>query len=95
MKFGMRAINGEDFSEESKILEGINKECLKIKASYPLVGTSLSQSDIEGLVRIGVTQFKIEGRDNDGVCFIRDLGDYIFIPYLYQRIANSIMQASV
>lgn len=95
MKLGMRAINGEDLSEESKILEGVNKECLKIKANYPLAGTSLSQSDIEGLVRMGVTQFKIEGRDNDGVCFIRDLGDYIFIPYLYQRIANSIMQASV
>ena len=56
---------------------------------------SMSQSLIEDLVRRGFTQFKLEGRDNDGICFIRDLGDYIFENYLYQRLSNAIMQSAV
>lgn len=95
MQFGMKALKQEDYSKELELLDKINEECLKVKATYPLAGTSLSQSDIEGLVRLGFNQFKLEGRDNDGICFIRDLGDYIFVSYLYQRLANALMQEAV
>lgn len=95
MKLGMKALNNEDISIEQQILEDINQECLRIKKTYPLVGISFSQSDIEELGRMGFTQFKLEGRDNDGVCFIRDMGDYIFIPHIYQRISNAIMGIAV
>lgn len=95
MKLGIAALRGEDLTDYVNTLNAINQQCLKTKAMYPLAGTSMSVSLIEDLVRRGFTQFKIEGRDNDGVCFIRDLGDYIFETYLYQRISNAIMQNAV
>ena len=95
MKLGVAALDGADLTDFVNTLDEINKKCLGVKASYPLAGTSMSQSTIENLVRKGFTQFKIEGRDNDGICFIRDLGDYIFETYLYQRVANAIMQEAV
>lgn len=95
MMLGNKFLSNEDYSEEEKRLAKINAECIEIKKQYPLAGNSFSQSDIEQLLRMGFTQFKIEGRDNDGVCFIRDLGDYIFNTYLYDRIASSIMEIAV
>jgi len=95
MRLGMGLLYGENIEQYEKTLSEIHRECIKVKSSYPLAGTTLSQSEIENLVRLGFINFKLEGRDNSGECFIRDIGDYIFIPYLYQRISASIMQGVV
>lgn len=95
MKIGMKALRGESYDEEMKTLIDINRSCLAVKKSFPLAGNSYSQSDIELLIREGFTQFKIEGRDNEAGCFIRDLGEYIFVPHLYNRIAAAIMDRAI
>lgn len=95
MKIGMKALRGEAYEEEMATLVEINRACLATKKAYPLAGNSYSQSDMELLIREGFTQFKIEGRDNDAGCFIRDLGEYIFVSHLYNRISAAIMDQAV
>ena len=90
-----KMLTGEDPEKDLIKLEYIDRECYKIKSTYPMAGTSLSESDIECLCRMGFTNLKIEGREHDGRCFIRDLGDYIFISYIYRRVADAIMKSCV
>lgn len=95
MMLGMKALRGESYKDEEYTLASINHNCIATKKAYPLAGNSYSQSDIELLVREGFTQFKIEGRDNDAGCFIRDLGEYIFTSHLYNRISAAIMEQAI
>jgi len=49
----------------------------------------------ELLIDNGVKNFKLEGRDNDTFCFLRDVGDYIFNNQYFSRIAHSIMGEAI
>lgn len=93
MMTGIKALDDEDYAEETNTLDEIYKSWNKTRKSYPLAGTNLSQSDIENLIRMGFKHFNILGRENDGATFIRDLGDYVFISHLYNRVAQAIMQS--
>ena len=86
---------GEDCTKDLKELGDLMIECRKVHSSYPLAGNQMSQSEIEYLTRIGVRQFSLEGRDVEGQCFIRDMGDYIFNHYLFNRVASSIMGGTI
>ena len=55
----------------------------------------MSDSEINLLIDNGVKHFKLEGRDNDAFCFLRDVGDYIFNHQYFSRIAHSIMGEAI
>ena len=95
MMTGIKALDEEDYTEETNTLDEIYKAWNSTRKSYPLAGTNLSQSDIENLIRMGFSNFNILGRENEGATFIRDLGDYVFISHLYNRVAQAIMQSVI
>lgn len=86
-----RMLTQADTTKMENQLEEIMTLCLKTRHKYPFAGTSLSFNDINFLVRKGFIHFKLEGRDNDGGTFIRDMGDYIFNHEVFSRLSFSIM----
>lgn len=88
---GKKKLIGGDFSLEESKLETINDWCLSVRERYPLLGTSMSESEINLLIDNGVRHFKLEGRDNDIFCFMRDIGDYIFNHQYFSRMAHSLV----
>lgn len=95
MKINLKALGNIEHKEEDKALDEVVTQNYKIKASYPLAGVNFSQSEIEDLLRMGFKNFSILGRENDGVTFVRDLGEYLFVPNLYNRIAQAILRSAV
>ena len=95
MAVGRKALNGENYDEDMEKLCKINKACLYNRKKYPLAGTSFSYQDMEMLARMGFKHFKIEGRDNSGECFIRDMGEYIFNSNMYTRMVHAIMETPI
>jgi len=75
--------------EDTEIINNLKTKCHDVKNKNPLLGSTFSCSDIEKLTRLGYKHFKIEGRDNDDITFARDLGDYIFNTYLFNRMVYS------
>lgn len=98
MKLGQALLNKEN-AEKIKYytdkLDTINQWCYAERDKNPLNGTSMSNSQIDMLVSMGFKHFKIEGRDNNGTTFIRDLGDYIFNSNVYTRLAQYIVGNAV
>lgn len=90
-----RALANLDTREAENRLVQINSWCLKERREYPLAGTSYSIDDIKFLIEMGFKHFKIEGRDNDGITFIRDLGDYIFESSVFNRLSHAIMEHAI
>lgn len=86
-----RMLTQADTEKTEKRLDDIMSWCLKTRQKYPFAGTSLSFSDICYLSKKGFIHFKLEGRDNDGSVFIRDMGDYIFNHEFFTRLSFSIM----
>lgn len=95
MNINTKSCKKEDFQEELKSLDTLLGNCIKLHQTYPLAGNQMSQSDIEMLLRYGYKNFSLEGRCHDATCFIRDMGDYIFESYLFNRIACAIMGGNV
>lgn len=91
MEINTKSVRGEDYSKEVEKLTSLLNSCTKVHEVYPLKGSQMSYTELEDLARRGYTHFSIEGRDFDGRCFIRDVGEYVFNYYLYDRIACSIM----
>ena len=90
-----KLLSGEDCSLEKDKLDTINTWCLDVRERFPLLGVSMSESEINLLIDNGVKHFKLEGRDNDTFCFLRDIGDYIFNNQYFSRIAHSIMGEAI
>lgn len=90
-----KMLSGGDYSLEEDKLDNINTWCLSVRQKFPLLGVSMSDSEINLLIDNGVKHFKLEGRDNDAFCFLRDVGDYIFNHQYFSRIAHSIMGEAV
>lgn len=90
-----KMLSGEDCSLEEDKLDTINNWCLSVRQKFPLLGVSMSASEINLLINNGVKHFKLEGRDNDAFCFLRDVGDYIFNHQYFSRIAHSIMGEAI
>jgi hypothetical protein len=51
----------------------------------------MSEDDIDLLLSMGYKHFKVEGRDNEGSCFVRDLGDYVFNHHEFTRVSQAIL----
>ena len=86
------ADNKADIEKYSEQLKKINEYCIHAKTEDPTNISTLSQSDIYYLIGLGCTNFKLEGRDYDGLTFVRDLGTWIFDPYgPYLGIAHVIL----
>lgn len=90
-----KMLSGGDYSLEEDKLDTINTWCLSVRQKFPLLGVSMSDSEINLLIDNGVKHFKLEGRDNDAFCFLRDVGDYIFNHQYFSRIAHSIMGEAI
>lgn len=90
-----KMLSGGDYSLEEDKLDTINTWCLSVREKFPLLGVSMSDSEINLLIDNGVKHFKLEGRDNDAFCFLRDVGDYIFNHQYFSRIAHSIMGEAI
>lgn len=90
-----KLLSGCDYSLEEDKLDTINTWCLSVRQKFPLLGVSMSDSEINLLIDNGVKHFKLEGRDNDAFCFLRDVGDYIFNHQYFSRIAHSIMGEAI
>jgi hypothetical protein len=95
VEISKKALRNEDYSEEMEELCKINEACMNMRKKFPLSGTSYSYQDIEMLVRMGLKHFKVEGRDNSGECFMRDLGDYVFNHEMYTRLVHGLMNQAV
>ena len=95
MRLCNKFLKSEEDSKEKEKLNKINDWCLGTRQKYPLLGTSMMDSDINLLLSLGYKHFKIEGRDNDMVCFMRDLGEYIYQQPYYSRILHSIFGEAV
>lgn len=94
IKISKKALKNEDIEEDIKTLNSINDKCIMNRKYYPLAGT-FSESDIDMLISLGYKHFKIEGRDNSGDCFVRDVGQYIFNEHLYTRLAHAILEEAM
>lgn len=94
-KEALRSENGECTEETLNSLRELLNGCYDRRKHYPLAGTSFSYSDIEYLISFGFKHFKLEGRDCDGVTFVRDMGDYIFNNHMFSRLSQSILGSAV
>lgn len=90
-----KALNDEDPANELDQLLLLENNCRNIRKKYPTAGTSFSIEDIQMLSNQGFDKFRLEGRDCSGSCFVRDIGEYLFIPNIHSRIAQSIMEEGV
>lgn len=80
----------------SKELADINTACYNDRFKNPSNYSILNPDQIKYLVSLGFRNFKLEGRDNDGVTMIRDIGNWIFNPYgPYLSMANIIQHMPV
>jgi hypothetical protein len=91
----LKALRDEDPANGLDELAALEDNCKKIRSKYPTAGTSFSVEDIQMLSSMGFTNFRLEGRTCSGSCFVRDIGEYIFIPSIHSRIAQSIMGEGV
>lgn len=90
-----RSLSHLPFDEELNQFKAIVNETVKIQSYYPFASLTYSQSDIEELGRRGFDQFLIVGREYEDITFLRDLGDYIFVPHMFMRLATAIMQRPI
>lgn len=95
MKMENMDLPESDRRKAEKSLNRILSVCSKTRRSYPLAGDSFSESDINLLMSEGFKHFKIEGRDNSGTTFVRDLGDYVFVNNVLSRISHAILDGAV
>lgn len=79
------------FNKTNERLTKIIADCSYTKTRNPLLTAALMTEDIQKLVNLGFTQFKIEGRENAYICFSHDIGTYIFNPNRYTSIETAVM----
>ena len=84
-------LSDESCDKEKEELSEIHSWCESSRKKYPLLGTSMSEDDIDLLLSMGYKHFKVEGRDNEGSCFVRDLGDYVFNHHEFTRVSQAIL----
>lgn len=78
--------DGRYSKQAQEALQKLTSKCFAQRRRNPLSTDSLSVQETESLVAKGFRHFKLEGRDNSGDCFMRDMGDYIFNPNMYARV---------
>lgn len=91
----LKSIAEEDCSKESEKIREIVKSQNEVKNMYPLAGTNLSHSDIENLLRMGFKNFSLSSTDCNTTTYLRDIGEYLCISYLFNRLSQAIMQSYV
>lgn len=85
----------DKLNEHIKELKRIQDYCYSVRKKYPLAGVSYSESEIDMLISEGFTNFRLEGRENDGKTFVRDMGDYIFGYNSFMRLSKAILEGTV
>lgn len=91
----LKALHDEDPANELDQLLLLENNCRTIRKKYPIAGTSFSADDIQTLASQGFSKYRIEGRECSGSCFVRDIGEYIFLPNIHSRIAQAIMEECI
>ena len=89
-KLGQAIVNGDDITELQNQLATVYNYCGSTRNSNPLLGTSMNEDEIKMLVSQGFKHFKIEGRENNIISFVRDLGDYVFNHEMFERVIHAI-----
>jgi hypothetical protein len=89
-KLGQAIVNGDDITELQNQLAIVYNYCGSTRNSNPLLGTSMNEDEIKMLVSQGFKHFKIEGRENNIISFVRDLGDYVFNHEMFERVIHAI-----
>lgn len=89
-KLGQAIVNGDDITELQNQLAIVYNYCGSTRNSNPLLGTSMNEDEIKMLVSQGFKHFKIEGRENNIISFVRDLGDYVFNHEIFERVIHAI-----
>ena len=90
-----RYAKNQDFKSDLDRVETILSDINKGKRERPLAGYTLSYHDILWLCSKGIKRFCLEGRDFNGISFVRDLGDYVFNYNYFLNIASSILEGVV
>ena len=80
MEFEREDMAGRNTRRIKEALENLLSTCSCYRMEKPLENSILSNSEIERLCDIGFKHFKLEGRDNNGISFMRDVGQWIFNP---------------
>ena len=91
MIYSLKSMIGEDCSEELKVMSELYDLQKKSACQYPMLGTNMSESSIEDLLRLGFKNFSLQGVNGEISTFIRDLGYYVFVPYLFTRVSDAIL----
>lgn len=90
------SLRGEDVEKYGHALLELNEDCLGLRVANPLDTNILSVNDINRLRDMGFKHFKLEGRDYNGITFMRDIGHWIFNPdSIYLSLIHSIQNGPV
>ena len=82
---------GNNVSEIDKV----NNKCYEIRKNNLFIGSNLTVKQVQHLLNLGITNFKLEGREwQDGV-LLRDLGDYIFDNKMLLRLYRNYFDLSI
>lgn len=89
-------LRGEGIEGQRERLMELNNVCLGLRSENPTDTNILSVNDINRLQSMGFNHFKIEGRDYNGVTFMRDIGHWIFNPdSVYLSLVHSFQNGPV
>lgn len=80
IELDMLAENNKDYKECEESLKELVGKCNNTHLIDPLNTSLLSISDVNMLVDKGIRSFELEGREYNGITFIRDIGHWIFNP---------------
>ena len=96
MELEYAKLHQKDISGLQKNLDTLMSICHSYREESPLDNALISSNDVEHLVLKGFKHFKIEGRDNNGITFIRDIGHWVYNPDgIYLSLVQSFQNGAV